>query len=58
MDERQKELSNYRLQQAEERIKASKHCFENGFYKDSISRVPVTKKENVSFYELKEHWGV
>lgn len=38
MDDRQKELSYYRLQQAEESLKASKNCFENRFYKDSINR--------------------
>ncbi|MDY3997501.1 MAG: HEPN domain-containing protein [Blautia sp.] len=38
MDDRQKELSIYRLQQAEESLKASRNCLENGFYKDSINR--------------------
>ena len=38
MDNRKKELSVYRLKQAEESLKASENCFENGFYKDSINR--------------------
>jgi uncharacterized protein (UPF0332 family) len=38
MDNRQKELSEYRIHQADESLKASKSCFENGFYKDSINR--------------------
>lgn len=38
MDDRQKELSIYRVEQAEESLKASENCFENGFYKDSINR--------------------
>lgn len=38
MDDRQKELSNYRLHQAEESLKASSNCFENKFYKDAINR--------------------
>lgn len=38
MDDRQKELSVYRLQQADESLQASRNCLENGFYKDSINR--------------------
>lgn len=38
MDDREKELSRYRLQQADESLRASKNCFDNGFYKDSINR--------------------
>ena len=38
MDDREKELSKYRLQQSEESLKASENCFENGFYEDSINR--------------------
>lgn len=38
MEDRQKELSIYRVEQAEESLKASKKCFDNGFYKDSINR--------------------
>lgn len=38
MDERQKELSKYRLHQAAESLEVSKHCCDNGFYKDSINR--------------------
>ena len=38
MDDRQKELSIYRLQQSEESLKASRNCLDNGFYKDSINR--------------------
>lgn len=38
MPDRQKELSNYRIQQAEESLIVAKTCFENEFYKDSINR--------------------
>lgn len=38
MDDKRRELSNYRLNQAEESLEASKNCFDNGFYKDSINR--------------------
>ena len=38
MDDREKELSRYRLQQADESLRASKNCYDNGFYKDSINR--------------------
>ena len=38
MDDREKQLSKYRLLQSEESLKASENCFENGFYKDSINR--------------------
>ncbi|MCI5901403.1 MAG: HEPN domain-containing protein [Blautia sp.] len=38
MEDRQKELTIYRVEQAEESLKASKNCFDNGFYKDSINR--------------------
>ena len=38
MDNRQTELSNYRLHQAEESLKVSRYCFDNEFYKDSINR--------------------
>lgn len=38
MDDRRKELRDYRLKQAEESLRASQSCFDNGFYKDSINR--------------------
>ena len=38
MNDRQKELSNYRLQQAEESLTVAKTCLEGEFYKDSINR--------------------
>ena len=38
MDDRQKELCRYRLQQAEESLTVAKTCLENEFYKDSINR--------------------
>lgn len=48
MDNRKKELSIYRMQQAEESLKASKNCFDNKFYKDSINRSYYS-----SFYSIK-----
>lgn len=38
MDNRQKELSDYRLHQAEESLEVAKNCCDKGFYKDSINR--------------------
>ena len=38
MNDRQKELSNYRLQQAEESLTVAKTCLEGEIYKDSINR--------------------
>ena len=38
MDDRQKELCRYRLQQAEESLTVAKTCLEGEFYKDSINR--------------------
>ncbi len=38
MDNRQRELSKYRLQQSKESLKAAKSCLESGFYRDSINR--------------------
>ncbi len=38
MDNRQKELSSYRLQEAEDSLKVAQNCLDNGFYKDSINR--------------------
>ncbi len=38
MLDRQKELSNYRIQQAEESLIIAKICLENGINKDSINR--------------------
>lgn len=38
MDERQKSLSSYRLQEAEDSLKVAKHCLAETLYKDSINR--------------------
>ena len=38
MDNRQIELSGYRLNQAEESLEVAKNCCDKGFYKDSINR--------------------
>ncbi|MFR7476687.1 HEPN domain-containing protein [Frisingicoccus sp.] len=38
MDNRQKELSGYRLQEAEDSLKVAQNCLDSGFYKDSINR--------------------
>lgn len=38
MDNRQRELSNYRLQEAEDSLKVAQNCLKDGFYKDSINR--------------------
>ncbi len=38
MDERQKNLSNYRIAEAEDSLKVAVHCLKEGLYKDSINR--------------------
>ena len=38
MDERQKDLSNYRITEAEDSLKVALHCLNEGLYKDSINR--------------------
>ena len=38
MDERQKNLSNYRIAEAEDSLKVAAHCLKEGLYKDSINR--------------------
>lgn len=38
MDERQKNLSNYRIAEAEDSLKVAEHCLKEGLYKDSINR--------------------
>lgn len=48
MDNRRKELSNYRLHQAAESLEAAKNCYDNGFYKNSINRSYYS-----AFYSIK-----
>lgn len=38
MDERQKNLSNYRIAEAEDSLKVAAHCLKEGLHKDSINR--------------------
>lgn len=38
MDNRQVDLSKYRIQEAEDSLKVAKHCLEEDLYKDSINR--------------------
>lgn len=38
MDDRQKELSKYRLQESEDSLTVARNCLDKGFYKDSINR--------------------
>ena len=38
MDERQIDLSKYRLQEAKDTLKVAERCLQDGFYKDSINR--------------------
>lgn len=38
MDDRQKELSKYRLQESEDSLAVARNCLDKGFYKDSINR--------------------
>lgn len=38
MDERQRDLSNYRIAEANDSLKVALHCLKEGLYKDSINR--------------------
>ena len=38
MDERQLDLSKYRLQEAKDSLKVAERCLEDGFVKDAINR--------------------
>ena len=38
MDERQKDLSCYRIAEAADSLKVASHCLKEGLYKDSINR--------------------
>lgn len=38
MDERQKNLGQYRLQEAEDSLKAARYCLQENLYKDCINR--------------------
>ena len=38
MDERQKDLSNYRITEADDSLKVADLCLKEGLYKDSINR--------------------
>lgn len=38
MDNRQKELSCYRIQESKNSLKVAEHCLKEGLYKDSINR--------------------
>ena len=38
MDDRQRDLSNYRITEADDRLKVAEHCLKEGWYKDSINR--------------------
>ena len=51
MDNRQKELSEYRVQEADNSLKASMNCLNSGLYKDSINR-----SYYAAFYAIKQSW--
>lgn len=38
MDNRQIDLSNYRLKEAKDSLRVAENCLTDGFYKDSINR--------------------
>ena len=38
MDKRQKDLSNYRITEANDSLKVADHCLKEGLYRDSINR--------------------
>lgn len=38
MDERQRDLSNYRIQEANDSLKVAIHCLNESLYRDAINR--------------------
>ena len=48
MDDRQIDLSNYRVKEAKDSLQVSENCLRDGFYKDSINRSYYT-----AFYAIK-----
>ena len=60
MDNRQKELSDYRLHQAEESLEVAKNCCDKGFYKDSINRSYYSVKAVLAYgtIDFKRHKDV
>ena len=48
MDERQKDLSAYRITEADDSLKVADHCLKEGLYKNSINR-----SYYASFYAIK-----
>lgn len=38
MDNRQKDLANYRIQEARNTLQVATNCLNDGFYKDAINR--------------------
>lgn len=48
MDNRQKDLANYRIQEAQNTLQVATNCLNDGFYKDAINRSYYS-----SFYSIK-----
>lgn len=48
MDNRQIDLSNYRLKEAKDSLRVAENCLTDGFYKDSINRSYYS-----AFYSIK-----
>lgn len=48
MDNRQKDLANYRIQEAQNTLQVATNCLNDGFYKDAINR-----SYYASFYAIK-----
>ena len=48
MDDRRKELSEYRIQEAKDSLQVAQNCLKEGFYKDAVNRSYYS-----AFYALK-----
>ncbi len=48
MDDRRKELSEYRIQEAKDSLQVAQNCLKDGFYKDAVNRSYYS-----AFYALK-----
>lgn len=48
MDDRRKELSGYRMQEAKDSLQVAQNCLKEGFYKDAVNRSYYS-----AFYALK-----
>ena len=47
MDKRQKDLSNYRITEANDSLKVDDHCLKEGLYRDSINQMCIRDRNRL-----------